>query len=78
MVIEAIGVIRGIKVSILFDFEATHYFLPLFVVECCRLVASRKNDNWEFELAFGAKVVINYIIHDYQIQIGNFNMTLDL
>ena len=56
--------IRGIKVSILFDSRAIDSFVSPFLVEHCGLVATRKNDNWEVELASGAKVVVNSFIQD--------------
>ena len=41
IVIEATCIIRGIKVSILFDSKATNYFVCPFVVEHCGLVVAR-------------------------------------
>lgn len=63
-VIEAIGMIRGIKVSMLFDSRATDSFISPFIVGHCGLVATRKNDNWEVELASRAEVIVNSYIHD--------------
>ena len=43
IVIEAICMIRGYEVTILFDFGAIDSFISPFIVEQCRLVAARQD-----------------------------------
>ena len=42
--------IKGSKVTILFDSRAIDSFISPFVVECCRLVVARQDVDWEVEL----------------------------
>ena len=66
-VIEATGMIRGCKVSILFDSGATDSFISPFIVERCRLVAARQEVNWEVKLALGARVAVDSLVHGCSI-----------
>ena len=66
-VIEATGMIRGSKVTILFDFGATDSFISPFVVEHCRLVVARQDVDWEVELASGARVSVDSLIYECPI-----------
>ena len=62
IVIEAIGIIQGHMVAILFDFGATVSFISPFVVERCGLVAVRQDVSWEVELASRARVSVSSMV----------------
>ena len=62
--IEIIGMIKGYKVTKLFDSGATYSFISPFVVERCRLVVARQDVDWEVELPLGARVLFDSLIHE--------------
>ena len=70
--------IRGFEVSILFDSRAIDSFISPFLVECCRLVAAKQDVDWKVELASGARVSVDSLIHEFPIQIGDMTTFFDL
>ncbi|KAH9297899.1 hypothetical protein KI387_029581, partial [Taxus chinensis] len=60
-VIETIGTIRGISVSVLFDSGASDSFISPSVVDQCGLVVARQPDSWQVELASGAKLTVDSV-----------------
>ena len=59
--------IQGSRVSILFDSGAIDSFISPFVLEHCGLVVVRQEVSWEVELASGARVLVDSLVHDCEI-----------
>ena len=62
--IEAIGMIRGYDVSILFESRATNSFISPFTVERCKLVLTIQDVDLEVELASRARVFVDSLVHE--------------
>ena len=77
-VVETSGAIQGIPLSVLFDSGATDSFISPSLVAKCKLEVVKQDRGWQVELASGAKVSIDSLVHKCGLRIGGFETSIDL
>ena len=76
--VEAMGTIQGTPLSMLFDLGATDSSISPSLVIKCKLEAVKKDRGWQVELASGAKVSTDFLVHKCGLSIGGFETSVDL
>ena len=76
--VETIGSIRGISLSVLFDSGAIDSFISLSIVSKCKLDAMKQYHGWQVELASGIKVSTGSVVHKCGLSLGSFDTIVDL
>lgn len=77
-VVETTGAIRGTPLSVLFDSGATDFFISPSVVSKCKLVAVKQDQGWQVELASGAKVSTDSVVHKCELGLRGMVTSVDL